>query len=230
MEEESHLGPIYKGVRKRKWGKWVSEIREPRKQRRIWLGSFPTPEMAARAYDVAALSLKGDAAVLNFPETVHTLPCPLTMSPRDIQRAAMAAATAPDQYEGTESHKSKNVVDCCSKIDKVMVQIKDQAEDCCSKIDEVMMQINDQVEGEEISAGSKGAAMAMDAADTLICDQSSEILVEQEYLLQEYSPCLLQEMRLAMLGAAPLSAPDQWLVPDLYTDIAESSFEVPLWD
>ncbi|KAK6117104.1 hypothetical protein DH2020_049149 [Rehmannia glutinosa] len=91
--------PIYRGVRRRNSDKWVCELREPTKQKRIWLGTYmPVLEgrhnklMAARAHDVAALALRGQAACLNFADSVWRLPIPASNDPLDIRKAAVEAA------------------------------------------------------------------------------------------------------------------------------------------
>ncbi|KAJ8490952.1 hypothetical protein OPV22_012673 [Ensete ventricosum] len=81
FRETSH--PVYHGVR----------------ESCIWLGTLSTPEMAAKAHDVAAIALRGELAQLNFPDSAWTLPRKRSAVPEDIRPAAPQAAegSAPSE-------------------------------------------------------------------------------------------------------------------------------------
>ncbi|XP_051126661.1 ethylene-responsive transcription factor ERF011-like [Andrographis paniculata] len=93
----------YKGIRMRKWGKWVAEIREPNKRSRIWLGSYCTAVAAARAYDTAVYYLRGPTAKLNFPDQISV--SGLTdLSAASIRQKAIEVGSRVDALHS--SHRS----------------------------------------------------------------------------------------------------------------------------
>ncbi|KAL8166192.1 hypothetical protein V2J09_007691 [Rumex salicifolius] len=106
----------YRGVRQRRWGKWVSEIRLPNKTGRLWLGTFASAEAAALEYDRHAFHLRGETTKLNFPHLFKKSPqhaqiCNMSFQKDDNASQEGISIQEPSSLYGIEweHHRRSNI-------------------------------------------------------------------------------------------------------------------------
>ncbi|XP_078149533.1 dehydration-responsive element-binding protein 1B-like isoform X1 [Carex rostrata] len=110
--------PVFRGVRRRgTLNRWVCEVRNPKNKLSIWLGSYPTAEMAARAHDVAVMALQGRTACLNFADSARLINIPPSFS--SVQEMKQVAAEVAKALHSSDSSSAEHVSVSTSSVEMV---------------------------------------------------------------------------------------------------------------
>ncbi|XP_010463300.1 PREDICTED: ethylene-responsive transcription factor ERF117-like [Camelina sativa] len=122
----------FKGVRRRRWGKFAAEIRNPFEKKRMWLGTFPTEEAAAEAYQRSKRGFDEQLALGKAEVDLVDLTKPCGVRKREEKEVKSTKSSVPTRPANSKKVNKINVVEktfCSSYVDEDEGMISKMLED-----------------------------------------------------------------------------------------------------
>ncbi|CAN4118634.1 unnamed protein product [Withania somnifera] len=184
------------GVRQRPSGKWVAEIKGTTQKIRMWLGTYETAEEAARAYDQAAVLLRGSDTRTNFLTTHVSQDSPLASrishllnikkiaKEKSLDDLANSTSRCTNSVQSTTtSVTSSNISNCSSPVSNCDDQISSEIEKRSNLYETILSCDRDIIQESQLFYGNPIQSTSLTSSNSSNCDDpiSSEN-AERSYL------------------------------------------------